>query len=210
MHSNQAGQAGAPDTLFGFARAWLLLAFACCGCGGAAAQGGAASAITVERLYPLRPGSVWTYDVDTGEGLPVLAITRVLSAADGKIEVSSGADGLHYEQRPEGLFRSDSGSFLLRGPISAGASWEGNQGARVEITRVDARASTPGGDFANCVETVESAGATEKRVRTVFCPDVGPVEIESSLHIQLTGKSTRVIARLRGYDFSGVAAAVAQ
>jgi len=32
---------------------------------------------------------------------------------------------------------------------------------------------------------------------------VGPVEIESSLHIQLTGKSTRVLAKLRGYDFSG-------
>jgi hypothetical protein len=180
---------------------------ACGACGGAAAQRGQASALTVERLYPMRPGSVWTYDVDTGEGLPVLAITRVLSAADGKVEVSSGADSLHYEQRPEGLYRSDSGSFLLRSPIAAGASWEGNQGARVEITRVDARASTPGGDFANCVEVVESGGATEKRVRTVFCPDVGPVEIESSLHIQLTGKTTRVLARLRGYDFSGVPAA---
>jgi hypothetical protein len=183
------------------------LVLACCACGGAAAQGGASSALTIDRLYPLRPGSVWTYDVDTGEGLPVLAITRVLSAAGGKIEVSSGADSLHYEQRPEGLFRTDAGSFLLRTPIRAGATWQGNQGAQVEITRVDARASTPGGDFANCVEVVESAGATEKRVRTVFCPDVGPVEIESSLHIQLTGKSTRVIARLRGYDFSGAVTA---
>lgn len=188
-------------------RAWLPLALLCCACGGAAAQKGAASALTVERLYPMRPGSVWTYDVDTGEGLPVLAITRVLAAADGKIEVSSGADSLHYELRPEGLFRSDSGSFLLRTPIAAGTAWEGNQGARAEITSVEARASTPGGEFAKCVEVVESSGATEKRVRTVFCPDVGPVEIESSLHIQLTGKSTRVIARLRGYDFSGVAAA---
>jgi hypothetical protein len=176
-----------------------------CACGGAAAKGGAASALTVERLYPLRPGSVWTYDVDTGEGLPVLAITRVLSAENGKVEVSSGSDSLHYEPRPDGLLRSDVGSYLLRTPLAPGSSWEGHQGTRVEITRVDARADTPAGAFANCVETLESGGANEKRVRTVFCPDVGPVEIESSLHIQLTGKSTRVIARLRGFDFSGAA-----
>ncbi|HTV22825.1 MAG TPA: hypothetical protein VMG12_29245 [Polyangiaceae bacterium] len=183
--------------------ALLLLA----ACGGAAAGAGKPSPVTVERLYPLRPGSVWTYDVDTGEGLPVLAITRVLSAEGGKVEVSSGSDGLHYEPRPEGLMRSDVGSYLLRAPLSVGNSWQGQQGAQVEITRVDATASTPAGEFVNCLETVESAGPSEKRVRTVFCPDVGPVEIESSLHIQLTGKSTRVIARLRGYDFSGAAMA---
>jgi len=202
------GRAGARAGAFarGLTRcvgSWALLTLAACG--GAAAGGGAQTALTVERLYPLRPGSVWTYDVDTGEGLPVLAITRVLSAEGGKVEVSSGSDSLHYEPRPEGLLRSDVGSYLLRVPLAAGNSWEGQQGARVEITRVDAQASTPAGEFANCVETLESASPSEKRVRTVFCPDVGPVEIESSLHIQLTGKSTRVIARLRGYDFSGAA-----
>jgi hypothetical protein len=151
----------------------------------------------------MRVGSIWSYDVDTGEGLPVLAITRVEAASNGQIEVSSGSDSLHYEQRPDGLFRVDVGSYLLREPLAAGSSWEGHDGGRAEITRIDARVSTPAGDFANCVEVVESGGASDKRVRTVFCPDVGPVEIESSLHIQLTGKATRVLAKLRGYDFSG-------
>jgi hypothetical protein len=177
--------------------AWVV------GCGAAASQQGPASSITVERLYPLRAGSVWTYDVDTGEGLPVLAITRVLASSNGHVEVSSGSDSLHYEQRPDGLFRADVGSYLLRMPLAAGSEWEGHDGGRAQITHIDARASTPAGDFVNCVEVVENSGVSEKRVRTVFCPDVGPVEIESSLQIQLTGKSTRVIARLRGYDFSG-------
>jgi hypothetical protein len=179
----------------------------CAACGAAAPKGGAASSITVERLYPLRAGSIWTYDVDTGEGLPVLAITRVLAASNGQIEVSSGSDSLHYEQRADGLFRVDVSSYLLKAPLTAGAFWEGHDGGRAEITRIDARASTPAGEFSNCVEVVETGGPSDKRVRTVFCPDVGPVEIESSLHIQLTGKSTRVLGKLRGYDFSGAALA---
>jgi hypothetical protein len=182
---------------------WLIVIALSVACGAAAPKSGVASSITVERLYPMRAGSVWTYDVDTGEGLPVLAITRVLAASNGQVEVSSGSDSLHYELRPEGLFRVDVSSYLLKSPLTAGARWEGHDGGRAEITRIDARASTPAGDFANCIEVVETGGQSDKRVRTVFCPDVGPVEIESSLHIQLTGKSTRVLAKLRGYDFSG-------
>jgi hypothetical protein len=186
---------------------WLVLGALLAACGTAQTGAGKASAITVERLYPLRVGSVWTYDVDTGEGLPVLAITRVLAVANGQIEVSSGGDSLHYEQRPDGLFRADVDSYLIHTPIATGTTWQAADGSRAEITRVDARASTPGGDFNNCVEVLESGGPSEKRVRTVFCADIGPVEIESSLHMQLTGKVTRVLAKLRGYDFSGVALA---
>lgn len=177
------------------------------GCGGAAANTGQAAGVTVDRLYPMRPGSVWTYDVDTGEGLPVLAITRVLSAEQGpngtRVEISSGSESLHYELRPDGLVRTDSDTYLLRAPIAKGTQWDEQDGARAEITSVEARASTPAGEFAQCTEVVESGGPSQKRIRTVFCPDVGPVEIESSVHIQLTGKSTRVLAKLRGYDFSG-------
>jgi hypothetical protein len=63
--------------------------------------------------------------------------------------------------------------------------------------------STVAGEFVGCVEVRESAGAGQKVVRTVFCPDVGPVEVESSLQLAVTGRAARVLARLRGYDFSG-------
>ena len=43
-------------------------------------------------------------------------------------------------------------------------------------------------------------------MRTTFCPDVGPVALESGMELALTGRGARVLARLRGYDFAGVAA----
>ena len=171
-------------------------------CGGAAPRAQPDAPLQVERLYPLRAGSVWTYDVDTGEGVPVLAITRVLSSTPERIEVSSGSDPLLYQQRPEGLFRSDLGIYVLRNPVQKGPRWDQN-GASAEITDVGKSVSTEAGEFRGCVEVVEQGGPSDKHVRTVFCPDVGPVEIESLVNISLTGKSARVLARLRGYDFSG-------
>jgi hypothetical protein len=175
--------------------------------GGCGASAGTSTekttAMTVERLYPMRQGSIWTYDVDTGDGLPVLAITRVLSATPERIEVSSGSDPLIYQLRPDGLVRVDLDSYVLHTPLHKGASWDQPDGARAEITDVEKSVSSVAGDFRACVEVLEQGGPGNKHVRTVFCPDVGPVEIESSLSIALTGKVTRVVARLRGYDFSG-------
>jgi hypothetical protein len=163
--------------------------------------------LTVERLYPLRPGSVWTYDVDTGEGVPTLAITRVLSKDGIKIEVSSGSDPFLYEQRPDGLYRPDIEGYVLHAPVEKGASWAGRDGATSQVTDTQRTVVTPAGDFQGCVEVLESGGASGKRVRTVFCPDVGPVEIESSLQMALTGQAAKVVAKLRGYDFSAAVGA---
>lgn len=173
------------------------------GCGGAAPKAADNDRLTIERLYPLRPGSVWTYDVDTGEGLPTLAITRVMARDGNKVEVSSGSQSIAYEVHPDGLFRPDLGSYILRAPVQKGARWDTHAGASAEISDVAKTVISPAGDFQGCVEVRESGGATQKQIRTVFCPDVGPVEIESSLHIALTGQAARVLARLRGYDFSG-------
>lgn len=164
---------------------------------------GTVPAIGVERLYPLRPGAVWSYDVDTGEGLPTLAIARVLRVEQNRIEVSSGSETLVYELRPDGLYRSDLGSYVLRTPIAQGAHFQGPEGAEITVTDVAKTVVSPAGTFVGCVETRSNGGASPKNVRTVFCPDVGPVEIESSLPLTLTGKAARVHARLRGYDLAG-------
>jgi hypothetical protein len=189
-------------------RAWLtsgvgvLAATWCLGCGGAAPKP-AGEALGVERLYPLRPGSVWTYDVDTGEGVPTLAITRVMSRKGEQVEVSNGSDAIVYEVRPDGLYRQDLDSYVLKTPVVPGTRWETRDGASAEITGVAQRVNGPAGDFQGCVEVRESGGANQKQVRTVFCPDVGPVEIESSLQMAVSGQVARVLAKLRGYDFSG-------
>lgn len=188
------------------AHAWVLLWFAGCHGAGAGAGSGSEPRLTLDRLYPLRAGSVWTYDVDTGDGPPTLAITRVTESAEGRAKVSSGGPPIAYEQREDGLFRPDRGAYVLKLPIRRGERWDAGQGATAEIVDVDKRLSTPAGEFTRCIEVREAGGETPKVVRTVFCPDVGPVEVESSMALAVSGRGARVLARLRGYDFSGALA----
>ena len=173
---------------------------------GLGATGSRDDRLRIDRLYPMREGSVWTYDVDTGEGVPTLAITRVSAHGGSRVEISSGGVPVAYELRSDGLYRTDRGAYVLKLPLRPGASWDAGEGASAEVTDIEKKVSTPAGDFSGCVETRESGSASGKVVRTVFCPDVGPVELESSLELAVTGGSARVLARLRGYDFSGALA----
>ncbi len=150
----------------------------------------------------MRMGSIWTYDVDTGQGLPTLAITRVTLNDGPNVEISSGGDPIRYELRPDGLFRSDRDGYLLKPPFTQGATWDAGGGASAEITAVDRDVETMAGSFTGCIEVNETGGANGKVVRTVYCPDVGPVEVDSSMSMSLSGQTARVVAKLRGYDFS--------
>jgi hypothetical protein len=187
----------------------LLLALCLCSLAIAACHGTAPVAsgdkdrLSVDRLYPMRAGSVWTYDVDTGDGPPTLAITRVTANGEGHADISSGGVPIRYEQRADGLYRGDREGYVLKQPLRPGARWDSGQGTTAEVSAVDKSVSTPAGEFSGCVEVIEQGGQTQKIVRTVFCPDVGPVELESSISLAVSGGAARVLARLRGYDFSG-------
>jgi hypothetical protein len=186
---------------------WLALTLAACH--GAKPDGAAgADRFRVDRLYPLRTGSVWTYDVDTGDGPPTLGITRVTGNHDGQVEVvTSGGAPMHYEQRADGLYRSDRRSYVFKLPLRVGARWDAGLGATTEVVSIDKEVKTLAGDFTGCVELRESGGQATTVVRTVFCPDVGLVELESSLSLPVSGGGARALARLRGYDFAGALAA---
>jgi hypothetical protein len=178
----------------------LLLA----ACGGSRTKAKTDHRLSVDRLYPLRQGAVWSYDVDTGGGLPILAITRVTKAEANQVEISIGRQAIAYERRDGGLFRPDCGSFQLRAPVREGESWEACGDATAEVRSVQKDVTTPAGEFHGCVEIVETGGAGGKVARTVYCPDVGPVEVESTMPIpEGGGELARVIARLRGFDLSG-------
>ncbi len=154
----------------------------------------------------MRMGSVWTYDVETGQGLPILAITRVTANDGQRVEISSGGDPIHYELKPEGLFHSDRDGYLLKPPFNKGATWDAGGGASAQITEIGRSVETMAGAFTDCIEVSETGGNNSKVVRTVYCPDVGPVEVESSMHMDLSGQTARVVAKLRGYDFSAALA----
>jgi hypothetical protein len=185
---------------------WFVTLFACA-CGGTQTTPSRTDRLSVQRLYPLRQGSIWSYDVDTGEGPPILAITRVLSNDGHEVEVSSGSDPVRYALRDEGLYRIDRGGFVLKEPLREGATWEAGGGATVRVVSTSRDVETPAGSFSGCLEVLETGGVGGKQVRSVYCADVGPVEVESSMQMDLSGDVVRVVARLRGYDFSAALSA---
>ena len=90
-------------------------------CGAAQSAAPQDQRLTADRLYPMRTGSVWTYDVDTGQGPPVLAITRVTREEGTKAEVTTGSDPIVYERRADGLYRADREAYILKLPIRVGS-----------------------------------------------------------------------------------------
>jgi hypothetical protein len=154
--------------------------------------------LTPARLYPMAVGSAWSYDVDTGDGGTVLAITRVTSAGDGHAVVQGGEGTTSYELRPDGIYRTDRAGYLLKAPLRAGAVWSSGGGMSAEITRLDAALDTPAGQFRGCIEVVERGAPTGAVITTTYCPDVGPVRVVSSL--VLSSGKVEVIAQLRGYQ----------
>ena len=154
------------------------------------------------RLYPLQLDNVWSYDIDTGTGdPPVLGITRVVEARDPIFEVSANrSDPVAYEVRPEGIYKPGSSTWLLRAPIEVGAEWPTTSGMTARIESITETVETPAGQFENCVRVEESGGEVRRRIRTVYCTDVGPVFVRSAMQAQLTGMTADVTAVLRGYS----------
>ena len=160
-----------------------------------------AAVVTPERLYPLTLGSAWSYDVDAGDGEAVLAITRVVEAGPGYAGVLGGEGVRRYELRPDGVFQGALGGYLLKAPIAANASWDAGRGVTARVAETGVAVETAAGRFSGCVRVVEEGAASGAVVRTTYCPDVGPVEVES--RIVLDHGAVQVIARLRGYRIGG-------
>jgi hypothetical protein len=187
----------------GAARWMALVALLLVACASGPAPRPEAQALTPERLYPLALGSAWSYDVDAGDGESVLAITRVVEAGPGYAGVLGGEGVRRYELRPDGLFQSALGGYLLKAPIAANATWDAGRGITARVAETALAIETAAGRFTGCVRVIEEGAASGAVVRTVYCPDVGPVEVES--RIVLDHGAVQVIARLRGYRIGGEA-----
>ncbi len=185
------------------AGACVLLLWGGLGCGGAAVEGrgGAEEARDPHRLYPLEEGHVWAFQVEDGEGMRALAQSRVV-AFDGRVARVSqnGGAELRYELRPEGIYRPDDGVWLLRAPLREGAHWPSMSGRTAHVLSVGERVEVPAGRFEGCVRIEERGGGDGRRIVTVYCPDVGPVWLETSVDLPAAGRSVRIEARLLGHS----------
>lgn len=159
-------------------------------------------ALVPSDLYPLQTGNAWSYDVDTGETSTTLAITRV-EAFDGRVaEVHTGHSLVRYEVLPEGIRVLPGDAWLIRAPLEEGETWPGRAGRSARLVSTHATFATRAGTFDRCVEVVETGGKRELEVRTVYCPGVGPVAVDSTMRSKVSDRVLTVSARLRGYDVS--------
>ena len=178
-----------------------------CGVGACAGQSPLPSSretITPSDLYPLQTGNAWSYDVDTGDESTTLGIARV-EAFDGRIaEVHTGRTVVRYEVLPEGIRVPPGDAWLIRAPLVEGATWAGRGGRTARLASIDMTVETPAGTFDGCVEVIEMGGKLELEVRTVYCPQVGPVRVSSTMHSNVSDRVARVSAQLRGYEVNPV------
>lgn len=128
----------------------------------------------VERYFPLGDGYVYTYETTDEAGNPqdmLLLRVRRLGPAHAQLHTASGIRELRIT--PDAIQRQGSG-FVLRAPLRAGSTWEGDNGGTTRVDAADVRVTVPAGSFEGCLRTVEEIGASGRgRITTVYCEDVG-------------------------------------
>ena len=132
----------------------------------------------VERYMPLKADTVYAFETsieNSGEkGVLMMHVDRP-RANQAVLVVGGKAQRLEIEK--QGI-RLSNGGWLLKAPLSVAAQFKGQFG-QVVIRSTDATVDTPAGRFTGCVETIEESTAVQKRVTTVFCPDIGIVALDA-------------------------------
>ena len=184
------------------------------GCGAATPE---VAEIEVDRLapttlYPMIEGAQWVYDVDTGGNEPpTLGIFEVVEAIGDDRQIAnnrgmnshgvvSHGDPIGYHVEPDGIRHTASGTWLLHAPIDVGATWEAMGGRTARVTDIEASVEVIAGNYEHCVVVVETGGEDGRTVTTTYCPQVGPVLIESTMETVMTLREVATRARLRSYD----------
>lgn len=175
-----------------------LLVLLLCACGGAQTGTGRSGPRGAEDYFPLTEGTAWSYDVDDGVGT-VLAISRVESRSGRRANVIDPAGiVVPYEVRDDGIFRPDKGVYLLREPLTVGASWTSTAGMTARVAAVDRVVETPAGRFTGCLEVVQEGGDAGLHITTDYCPEVGPVKVVAAMTLS-GGRSASTTGLLRGW-----------
>lgn len=180
---------------------WLALGALLAACGGArpAPDGRDLGPIDPRRLFPLEPGTVFSYTVRDGTGLPTLATLRVLRVEGDRATIQRNrqpeeqllatAEGIRFEAED---------AWLLRAPIVVGATFAAEGGRTARVASVHESLRTGLGEHANCVRIDELDEESHIGTQTTYCPDVGPVRIVSTLTSELSGARLEVRAELIG------------
>jgi hypothetical protein len=136
----------------------------------------APSGSSVEHLLPLEHDTVFTYKAWVPQSAhPERLILQVDRRAKDRADLRSGSNIKRIEFLPDGA-RLLTGGYLLKAPLVLGAEWGGPAGL-VRITAVDQVVQVAAGQFAGCLETMETgARGSARSIVTTYCPRVGIVK----------------------------------
>src|SRR5262245_58900766 len=103
----------APERAEMRATRYRLLALLVLGCGAAGQERRHdAGALTAERLYPLREGNAWSYDVESeSDDAPTLLVNRIAEVRGRRVVVETGGAPIAYEVRRDGIYWPDKGGY---------------------------------------------------------------------------------------------------
>jgi hypothetical protein len=155
----------------------------------------------VSKFFPAVDGTVHAYetkDVLTGATGVLMMRTQVTGARTIEVK-SSKVQRLRYDDK--GLLREPQGYYLLRAPLAVGQSWPAGPNVSVAIVKIDAEITVPAGTYRGCVETVDRrVGAVSGTIKSVYCPDVGLVLLESEGQGQGPGQEVHERVELKSFD----------
>lgn len=138
----------------------------------------------VSRFFPLVDGDQWAYEAaDDESGTKGVFVTRAHAMGGARFSLQTGQRSRVVEVRPEGITRAETGTYLLRVPLTAGAVWPGDGGAQIRIANADRIVDVPAGKFIGCIDTIEelraASGEPLRRISTTYCPEVGIAELHA-------------------------------
>jgi hypothetical protein len=140
----------------------------------------------VERYFPLIDGHIYTYEITTDNSPShEMFMLKVRRSSSTSAELRMGSTLKALTVSPTAIARL-SGGFVLKSPLVVGTQWPGDNGATVRITEIGLPAKVPAGSFSNCLKTVQAGSTVTPTVTTIYCPDVGIVEMSME---RLTGSS---------------------
>lgn len=140
-----------------------------------------ASGSALERFFPLVDGMVYTYRTVNEVGEEGLLVARVHRTDEKRGELRFPNGSKVFELVPDGVVLKARGgdAYVLKAPLSVGASWRGEHGGTTRVISVTAAVDVPSGHVDGCVQTMEERlGDRPVRYATVFCPAIGVVSLE--------------------------------
>ena len=134
----------------------------------------------VAKLMPAAHDTVHAYetkDLIAGTSGVLMLRTNVTGPRTMEL-VGAKTQRLRFDDR--GVLREPEGTYLLRTPLAVGESWPGGPNASLSIVKTDLAITVIAGSFKGCLEVVDKrVGAISGTIRTVYCPDVGMVLVET-------------------------------